>query len=178
SSVRVWLSGASRRSLPSRREPGAHRCHPCGNAPQCRPEPETNGSLAARGRVRPEGGLVMAKQTVQRVEKPWGHELIWARTAGYVGKILHIKAGHRLSLQYHRVKEETILLARGKMTLVFENEKGQLEEVLLKEGEAHHITVGRQHRMIALEECDVFEVSTPQVDDVVRVADGYGRAGT
>jgi len=120
----------------------------------------------------------MAKQTVQRVEKPWGHELIWAKTGDYIGKILHIKMGHRLSFQYHRVKEETILLAHGKMTLVFENEKGQLEEILLKEGDAHHIPVGRGHRMIALEDCDVFEVSTPELDDVVRVADGYGRAGT
>jgi len=120
----------------------------------------------------------MAKQTVERVEKPWGHELIWAKTDDYVGKILHIKTGHRLSLQYHRVKEETILLARGKMTFVFENEKGELEEVLLKEGEAHHIPVGRKHRMVALEDCDVFEVSTPQLDDVVRLLDGYGRAGT
>src|SRR5262249_4150250 len=120
----------------------------------------------------------MAKQKVQCVEKPWGHELIWAKTDDYVGKILHIKTGHKLSLQYHRVKEETILLARGKMTFVFENEEGQLEEILLKEGEAHHIPVGRKHRMIALEDCDVFEVSTPQLDDVVRLADVYGRAGT
>jgi mannose-6-phosphate isomerase len=120
----------------------------------------------------------MAKQTVERVEKPWGHELIWAKTEDYVGKILHIKTGQRLSLQYHRVKEETILLARGKMTFVFENEKGELEEILLKEGEAHHIPVGRKHRMVALEDCDVFEVSTPQLDDVVRLLDGYGRAGT
>ena len=76
-----------------------------------------------------------------------------------------------------QLEAPTDLLAHGKMTLVFENEKGQLE-ILLKEGDAHHIPVGRGHRMIALEDCDVFEVSTPELDDVVRVADGYGRAGT
>lgn len=117
----------------------------------------------------------MSKQEIQRVEKPWGFELIWAKTDGYVGKILHINQGHRLSLQYHRVKEETILLYSGKMNFVFENESGVMEEIILKAGESHHIPVGRKHRMIALEDCEVFEVSTPQLDDVVRLEDGYGR---
>src|ERR671930_255561 len=107
----------------------------------------------------------MAKQTVQRVEKPWGYELIWAKTGEYVGKILHINQGHKLSLQYHQVKEETIFLQSGKMALVFENDRGELEEVHLVPGEAHHIPVGRKHRMIAIEDCDVFEVSTHQLDD-------------
>lgn len=117
----------------------------------------------------------MAKQPIQRVEKPWGYELIWARTGDYVGKVLHIKKGHKLSLQYHRQKEETIYLGSGSMILLFENEQGKLEEVALKPGEAHHIPVGRKHRMIAVEDCDVYEVSTPQLDDVVRLEDGYGR---
>lgn len=120
----------------------------------------------------------MAKQPIQRVEKPWGYELIWARTKDYVGKVLHINRGHRLSLQYHRVKEETLFVARGRMTLVYENDQGSLEEVTLSEGEAHHISVGRRHRMIAVEDTDVFEVSTSHLDDVVRIEDGYGRAGT
>jgi mannose-6-phosphate isomerase len=119
----------------------------------------------------------MAKQNITRVEKPWGHEQIWAHTADYVGKILHIKKGHQLSLQYHRQKIETILLYSGKMDFVFDNEQGQLETIPLKAGEAHHIPTGKRHRMIALEDCDVFEVSTPQLDDVVRLEDGYGRAG-
>ena len=118
------------------------------------------------------------KQSVQRVEKPWGYELIWATTKDYVGKILHINKGHQLSLQYHRIKEETILVSSGKMTLVFENEKGEMQEILLVAGEAHHIPTGRKHRMIAVEDCEVFEVSTPQLDDVVRLEDGYGRTGT
>jgi mannose-6-phosphate isomerase-like protein (cupin superfamily) len=118
----------------------------------------------------------MAKQQIQKVDKPWGHELIWAKTGDYVGKILHIKAGHKLSLQYHNHKEETILVSTGKMTLVFENENGKLEEIVLSKGEAHHIPPGKKHRMIAIEDTDVFEVSTPQLDDVVRLEDGYGRA--
>jgi mannose-6-phosphate isomerase len=120
----------------------------------------------------------MAKQEVKRVEKPWGYELIWAKTGDYVGKVLHINKGHRLSLQYHRMKEETFFVATGKMMLVFENEKGALEEILMNAGEAHHIPVGRKHRMVGVEDCDIFEVSTPQLDDVVRLEDGYGRTGT
>ena len=117
----------------------------------------------------------MPKQVIQRVEKPWGYELIWAKTKDYVGKILHINEGHQLSLQYHRQKEETIIVQSGKMKFLFENEKGEMEEIILLPGESHHIPTGRKHRMIAIEDCDVFEVSTPQLDDVVRLEDGYGR---
>lgn len=116
-----------------------------------------------------------SKQTIQRVDKPWGYELIWAKTTDYVGKILFIHKAHRLSLQYHLEKEETLFLASGRMILVFENESGQLEEIHLYAGEAHHIPPGKKHRMIALEDCQVFEVSTPQLDDVVRLEDRYGR---
>ena len=118
------------------------------------------------------------KQSIERVEKPWGYELIWAKTKDYVGKVLHIKKGHQLSLQYHREKEETMFVQTGKMILLFENEAGQMTEVPLMPGEAHHIPVGRKHRMIAVEDTDVFEVSTPQLGDVVRLEDGYGRVGT
>lgn len=117
----------------------------------------------------------MAKQPIQRIEKPWGYELIWAKTKDYVGKVLHITQGHQLSLQYHRIKEETIFLQSGKMKLLFENENGIIEEILLNPGEAHHIPTGRKHRMIAIETCDVFEVSTPHLEDVVRLEDSYGR---
>lgn len=115
-------------------------------------------------------------QPIERVEKPWGYELIWAKTDKYVGKILHINAGHQLSLQYHNEKEETIFLQSGKMRLVIEGDEGGMSEVTLTPGEAHHIPVKRIHRMIAIEDCDVFEVSTPQLHDVVRLEDGYGRA--
>ena len=119
-----------------------------------------------------------SKQRINRVEKPCGHELIWAKTKDYVGKVLHIKRGHKLSLQYHRLKEETIFVQSGKMILVFENDQGVLENIEMLPGEAHHIPTGKKHRMIALEDTDVFEVSTPHLDDVVRLEDGYGREGT
>ena len=115
------------------------------------------------------------KSPVERVEKPWGYELIFARTGDYVGKVLHINKDHCLSLQYHREKEETLFLSTGKMTLMFEEQDGVLSEITMLSGEAHHIPPGKKHRMIAIEDCDVFEVSTPQLDDVVRLEDGYGR---
>ena len=114
---------------------------------------------------------------IQKVDKPWGYELIWAKTGDYVGKILHIEKGHQLSLQYHERKEETIFLSSGRMTFVIEDENGQMENVTLLPGEAHHVLPKRKHRMIADEDCDVFEVSTPQLDDVVRLEDSYGRTG-
>ena len=94
----------------------------------------------------------MAKQTIQRVEKPWGYELIWAKTGDYVGKILHIKKGHKLSLQYHRQKEETILVSSGEMLFVFEDEKRPVEALV---GEPpHHLgcvggDVQRHHGLVA-----------------------------
>ena len=114
--------------------------------------------------------------TVVKVDKPWGYELIWVVTDAYVGKVLHIDRGHRLSLQYHEKKVETFLLYSGRMTLVFEDDRGQLRERVLEAGDVHHVPAGRKHRMIALEDCEVFEVSTPELQDVVRVDDSYGRA--
>ncbi len=116
------------------------------------------------------------KSEMTRVEKPWGYELIWAVTDAYVGKVLHIDRGHRLSLQYHEQKFETFLLYSGRMTLVLEDDRGQLRETVLEAGDVHHVPAGRKHRMIALEDCEVFEVSTPGLQDVVRVEDSYGRA--
>ena len=118
----------------------------------------------------------MALQPLQKIDKPWGHELLWARTAEYAGKRLHIKQGHRLSLQYHERKEETILVYAGRMLFQIEDDGGVLHEIHLEAGMAHHVPVGRKHRMIALEDCDVFEVSTNHLDDVVRLEDAYGRA--
>jgi len=118
--------------------------------------------------------------TVQRIEKPWGFELWWARTDRYVGKILHVRKGESLSLQYHRVKEETILVQSGR--ILFEtrprDEKGELRKLEMKAGDVFHIVPGTVHRLTALEDCDIVEVSTPELDDVVRIEDRYGRAGT
>lgn len=115
----------------------------------------------------------------RRVEKPWGHEIWWARTDRYVGKILHVKRGESLSLQYHRVKDETILLQSGR--LLFERaaaEGDPLERLELAAGDVVHIRPGTLHRMTGIEDCDILEVSTPELDDVVRLEDRYGRAGT
>jgi mannose-6-phosphate isomerase-like protein (cupin superfamily) len=113
----------------------------------------------------------------RRVEKPWGHELIWAHTERYVGKILHINEGHKLSLQYHRQKDETIHVWNGRMLLVVDEGKGLVEREL-KPGESYRILPGTKHRMIALSDCDLLEVSSPELDDVVRLEDSYGRQGT
>ena len=112
---------------------------------------------------------------VERVEKPWGYELIWARTDRYVGKILHIEAGESLSLQYHERKDETIHVLRGELIFRVGGEDGDLRPVELREGMSFRIRPGVRHRMEAVTDCDLLEVSTPELDDVVRLEDRYGR---
>jgi mannose-6-phosphate isomerase len=114
---------------------------------------------------------------MKRVEKPWGYEVIFAATDSYVGKILHIKKDAQLSLQYHEVKDETIYVTTGVLELELQ-EGEELVAHVLNPGDARHIVPGTVHRMRALETCDVFEVSTPHLDDVVRLEDRYGREGT
>ena len=113
--------------------------------------------------------------SVERVEKPWGYELIWARTDRYVGKILHVNQGERLSYQFHRVKDETIHLLRGLLDLEVGTEGGDRRTVHMQPGESYRIPPGLRHRMTALEECDILEASTCELDDVVRLEDQYGR---
>jgi mannose-6-phosphate isomerase-like protein (cupin superfamily) len=114
---------------------------------------------------------------VVKVPKPWGHETIWAQSDRYVGKILHIKAGQELSVQYHNKKDETVHLLSGE--IVYRVKKGELlEDVHLRVGESFRITPGTVHQMVALTDCEVLEVSTPELDDVVRLSDKYGREGT
>ena len=114
---------------------------------------------------------------MRRVEKPWGHELIWAETPRYVGKILHIAAGQRLSRQYHVEKDETFLVQNGVMHLEI-GTGADLKTIVLAAGESFHCVPGTVHRMIAVSDVDVIEVSTPELDDVVRLEDAYGREGT
>ncbi|HEV8434321.1 MAG TPA: cupin domain-containing protein [Thermoanaerobaculia bacterium] len=114
---------------------------------------------------------------VLRVPKPWGYELIFAKTARYVGKILHINQGQTLSLQYHNVKEETLFVVRGELKLTIESD-GDRRVLPLREGESFHIPPRLIHRMEAVVDTDVAEVSTPELDDVVRLEDRYGREGT
>jgi mannose-6-phosphate isomerase len=114
---------------------------------------------------------------VTHVPKPWGHETIWAHSESYVGKILHIKAGEALSVQYHNVKDETVYLLSGQ--LIYRVWEGDTpKNVDLKLGEAFRITPGTIHQMEAKTDCDILEVSTPHLDDVVRLKDRYGREGT
>jgi mannose-6-phosphate isomerase len=110
------------------------------------------------------------------VDKPWGYELIWAKTDRYVGKILHVRAGEALSLQYHRVKDETIMVLTGRLRFEFYAEGDTPSVRDLGPREPFHVAPGLRHRMVAIEDADVLEVSTPELDDVVRLADRYGRA--
>ncbi len=115
----------------------------------------------------------------RRVEKPWGWELIWAHTEAYVGKLLFVRAGQSLSLQFHREKDESWYVESGRAKL----ELGDTGEAVLKSeivstGACFHYRPGTVHRVTALEDTTIIEVSTPQLEDVVRLEDAYGRAGT
>ena len=111
----------------------------------------------------------------EHVPKPWGHETIWARGPGYVGKILFVRRGHALSLQYHREKDETIRVLSGALDFEYGVEGESLTCVRLAPGDSWHIPPGLRHRMTAVEDTEVLEVSPPQLDDVVRLDDRYGR---
>jgi len=109
-----------------------------------------------------------------RVDKPWGHELVWARTDRYVGKILHVKAGHILSLQYHNLKDETMHVLSGE--LILRTRPGtELVERRFRAGESAHIPARLVHQVEAVVDSDILEASTPELDDLVRLEDRYGR---
>ena len=117
---------------------------------------------------------------VTKVDKPWGYELHWAKTDRYVGKLIHVNAGHALSLQYHNKKDETIFLWAGRMLFeIAEGHEGTgggpLTRREMKPGESVHVVPKTVHRMTAIEDSDIFEVSTPELQDVVRLEDRYGR---
>lgn len=116
--------------------------------------------------------------TSRRVDKPWGHELIWAHTVAYVGKILVIEAGQRLSLQKHAVKDESILVSSGRLRLWLEGDDGVVRTEELGPGASRHVPTGRIHRYEAIERTELIEVSTPELDDVIRLEDDFGREGT
>ena len=116
---------------------------------------------------------------VRRVDKPWGYELIWALTGDYAGKVLFVRAGHSLSLQFHREKDESwyVQSGRAKLELGSAGDAVLTEEVIAA-GASFRFRPGTVHRVTALEDTTILEVSTPELDDVVRLDDAYGRAGT
>ena len=114
----------------------------------------------------------------RRVDKPWGNEFIWADTEHYVGKILHIERGESLSLQYHESKDETVMVLSGRMELEHYGAGETPQKTILEPHQPVRITAGMRHRMVAIEDTDIVEVSTTEVDDVVRLEDRYGRQGT
>ncbi len=120
----------------------------------------------------------MGHRPARFVEKPWGHEEIFAETDAYVGKILFVRAGEALSLQYHEVKEETLRLLDGELELTAGPDRDALVTLVLVPGSVFHVPPGLLHRMAARTDCSILEVSTPQIDDVVRLEDRYGREGT
>jgi mannose-6-phosphate isomerase len=115
----------------------------------------------------------------RRVEKPWGWELIWALTDAYCGKLLFVRAGEALSLQYHETKDESWYVQEGRAELELSRVGGDGREALtIGPGDCYRFPPGTVHRLRALEDTLVIEVSTPHLDDVVRLEDAYGRAGT
>jgi mannose-6-phosphate isomerase-like protein (cupin superfamily) len=113
--------------------------------------------------------------SIRRIEKPWGEEILFAHTPVYAGKLLIIRKGEALSLQYHERKDETIYVHRGSIRLTLGSEGQSLKTSTLQPGEACHIPPRTQHRMEAIEDTTLFEVSTPELEDVVRLEDRYGR---
>ncbi len=132
---------------------------------------ERSSQTAAAERDADDSGTV-----ARRVEKPWGHELIWAHTNRYVGKLIFVEGGKRLSLQYHREKDESIYVVRGRMRLHLADETGAIQVHELGPGDHRHVPVGRTHRFEAVDDVEIIEVSTPELGDVVRVEDDFGRA--
>jgi mannose-6-phosphate isomerase-like protein (cupin superfamily) len=118
------------------------------------------------------------RTSARRVDKPWGWELVWAETDAYVGKLLFVRAGESLSLQYHERKDESWLVREGRATLELGEPGGELDSTEIAPGDTFHFRPGTVHRVTALEDTLVVEVSTPELDDVVRLEDAYGREGT
>ena len=116
--------------------------------------------------------------TSRRVEKPWGWELVWAETESYVGKLLHVRAGQALSLQYHEVKDEAWLVQEGRASLELGDVGGELETVEIGPGDTFRFRPRTVHRVTAIDDLTVVEISTNHLDDVVRLDDRYGREGT
>lgn len=113
---------------------------------------------------------------VKKVPKPWGYELIFTpEDMPYTGKIMHVKAGTRQSLQVHDKKQETYFLASGKAGVIIENEQGEMVTIEFEKGKGYTTKVGQKHRIYAIEDSDVWEVSTPEIGTTFRLEDDYAR---
>ena len=119
---------------------------------------------------------MLEKPIPKKIEKPWGYELIWAHTENYVAKILFVKAGQALSLQFHQFKEETLFVESGECTIETGPDASHLSPQTYKHGDTFHVPPRKIHRIIASTDCRIFEVSTPQLTDVIRLEDRYGRS--
>ena len=117
----------------------------------------------------------MEDKLPRKTEKPWGYELLFALTPKYAGKLIFVKKGHRLSLQYHSKKDESMYIHLGKISMELEDTSGRGETRILEPGQCIHLPALTRHRLLALEDTTLFEVSTPELDDVTRLADDYGR---
>lgn len=155
-----------------------------GPGPGARPAPGRPGKTMSRTAAEAAleaslPGLLGGELSVaRRVDKPWGCELIWAETERYAGKVILVDAGRRLSLQVHRRKDESILVLAGRMLLHLEGDDGAMEAIELGPGDHRRVATGRRHRFEAIEATALIEVSTPELDDVIRLEDDHGRAGT
>ncbi len=119
----------------------------------------------------------MEKKLPQKTEKPWGFEILFACTGKYAGKVIFVKKGHRLSLQYHEKKDEVMYIHEGEILLEVEGSDGQVVPTVLRPGQCIRVPPLTRHRLAAIEDTTFFEVSTPELEDVVRLEDDYGRAG-
>lgn len=137
--------------------------------------PEPTAAAAAADWIAPPPPAAELPRTIP---KPWGSELIWAWTTRYVGKVLTIETGKRLSLQYHERKDEWILVLDGRLLLSLADDQGVVHDRELGPGETAHVPVGHVHRYEARQTCRLVEVSTPELEDVVRLQDDFGREGT
>jgi len=118
------------------------------------------------------------KPYARRVEKPWGWEIHWVPDdRPYMGKIEHIKAGCRLSLQYHDKKQESWLLINGRAKVIWDNAEGELVETELEAGKGFSCDLGQRHRLVGITDCDIVEVSTPEIGTTFRLEDDYKRTG-
>ncbi len=182
---RGWKVGGNASAAPGRdaAAPGDTAGFPDYPFPACWGPPRPPSRLSCLGSVRPDAGHAtppiretsVRKTTPRRVDKPWGHELVWAENDLYVGKILHVKEGEALSLQLHRQKDETMHVLSGRVRLWVGPSADTLEETVLEEGEGVRLTPGTVHRVEALADSDILEASTPHLQDLVRLEDRYGR---